>query len=321
MNKFVRWYNQNRKTVFVIAFIIALFIIIIQVLNSIVKTQNEQKRNNANNGNSSTNTSTTISEPNTSVITGEKVPKNDNKANLNVIKEFIEYCNNGQIDKAYNMLTNECKELIYPSLEYFNNNYYKKIFYINRMYSLENWYSDMGLYTYYVKYTEDVLASGNVNSSDNKGDYITVVKSEEGYKLNISNYVGRQGKERARVKTREYGTITINWIDMYMDYTIANISIKNNSNNTICLDTKKDIDTMYMYDENAVRYTSFLNEIAQEQLIIRKGMTNTINIKFNKIYNPEREISGIVFSDVVLNYDNYISKVENKKKDLVNLEI
>ena len=311
MNRFIRWYNQNRQLFFTIVIIIAFALITIHTLNSILEKKQEQRKNDIVGGNSSTNTSTTISKTDESVITGEKVSEYDDQTNVNLIKQFIEYCNDGEVEKAYNMLSNECKEQIYPSLEHFKTNYYKKIFYINRMYNIENWYGMQNSYTYYIKYTEDVLATGNVNSSNNKSDYITVVRDNDQYYLNINSYVGRQKKNINQSNRNVY--IRINYIDMYMDYTIVNIDVENKTNNTICLDTKENVNTTYLYDTNNVKYKSFLNEIAEEQLVVRRNAKININIKFNKMYNPERELQGIAFSDIVLNYDNYINKTSKKE--------
>lgn len=318
MYRFIRWYNQNRMQFFIGLAIIVFIFLIIQVLNSIAEREQEQKKNNISNVNSSTSASTTISKTNESVITGDKVSNKDDNTNVNLIKEFVKYCNDREIDKAYDMLTDECKELLYPTLRDFGVNYWNKIFYINRMYTLENWYSDGIYFTYYIKYTEDVMATGNVNSQDNKGDYITVVKNNDEYKLNISSYVGRELKSKTVEKNNVQ--ITVNWFDMYIDYLNINVSVKNNTKNTICIDTKEDFESLYIYDENSVKYTSFLNEIAEEQLIVYRDMTSTLNIKFNKIYNPSREISGIVFSDVVSNYQNYIQKSEKKEKMIIEVK-
>lgn len=317
MHRFFRWYNENREVFFIIIAIIVFFLLIIQVLNSIVSRQEEEKRNSMTQQNITVN-NTINSEPNTSVITGEEITRSEATIAANAIKQFVNYCNNKQIENAYNMLTEECKTLIYPSLESFTENYYNRIFYINRMYNLENWYDDADLYTYYIKYTEDVLASGNLNSEDNKGDYITVVIDEEGYKLNISSYVGR------RIIDQQEGArgvnIKINWIDMYMDYAIANISAQNNTGGTICIDAKDESYSTYMYDENNVKYNSLLHENAEEQLMVRKNLTNTINIKFNKMYNTNREIMGIIFSNIITNYDEYRAGTSDKKTITINFE-
>jgi len=195
-----------------------------------------------------------------------------------------------------------------------------RIFYINRLYSLENWYSTVSHDTYYVKYTEDVLATGTTNSKDNLSDYITVEKGSNGNLLNINGFARCQIAGRS--KTSNGVTIRVNKLYEYMDYTIANITVTNNSKNTICIDSREDIDKTYLYDTNNVTYTAFLNENTDEELVVRSGIETNVNIKLNKLYNPtSRTIIGMEFKDVVLNYDSYIQGIEKKNKVTLDVEI
>ena len=108
MNKLVRFYNQNRYTVWIVILSIVAFIVMIQILNDFAYEQN-----NANiDINSSNNSSINY---NYSVITEQEISSNVS----DVIDEFIEYCNKGQIEEAYTMLSDECKVILYPSLEDF----------------------------------------------------------------------------------------------------------------------------------------------------------------------------------------------------------
>lgn len=317
MNKMIRWYNQNRGIFWAVIGAAALLIIIIQILNGIAKEEKEQKRKEIENRNSSTSQSTTISKTDESVITKEKVSAEVDKKNTDIIKEFVGYCNSNETEKAYNMLSEECKSLIYPNVETFRNNYHKKIFYIYRMYNLENWYSDLNSWVYYIKYTEDVLSTGNTNSADNKADYITVVKKQDGYYINISNYVKREECKKSNEEKKV--TLQVNWIDYYIDFAVLNITVKNDTDKVICLDTKKDNESMYLYDSNGVKYSSFLNENAEEQLVIYRNINNSINVKFNKMYNQEREIRGLMASDIVLNYENY--KENKEQKEVIKIDV
>lgn len=319
MSKLIRLYNQNRALIFGIIAIIALIIIIIQTLNGLVREDQETKRQNiAKEGNSSTSQSTTILGKDTSSITGEKDV--NNKQNTDIIKLFVKHCNEGKVEEAYNMLTDECKNQIYPSLERFKTLYYDRIFKINRMYTLENWYVSGNLATYYIKYTEDVLASGNANSKNNMGDYITVTRFANTNCLNISSYVGSKNINKSQTKNGI--TIEIEKMYMYMDYTMVSLKVKNTNKDLVSIDTKESLDTMYLYDTNGVRYSSFLNENAEEELIFRRNMEMTVEIKFNKMYNPtSREISGLALKDVVLNYENYKLKGEEKNKITFDIDI
>lgn len=74
---------------------------------------------------------------------------------------------------------------------------------------------------------------------------------------------------------------------MYMDYTIVNLKVKNNTDNIISIDTKQDVKTMYLYDTNVVKYMAFLNETPDVELQVRKDIEKSIDIKFDKIYSPK----------------------------------
>lgn len=311
MHKLIKLYNENRFVIIVIIIMIALGIIVLQTLNKLAGEERKAKLENiAKEANSSTSSqSTTISDGNTSAITGQEVK--NSVANTEIIKQFVKYCNEGKIENAYNMLTDDCKERIYPSLERFKTMYYEKIFKINRMYTLENWYEEGSSATYYIKYTEDVMASGNTESKNNMSDYITVTKQQMTNCLNINSYVGTKTINKSQVQNGI--NIEITKIHMYMDYTILDLKVRNLSKETIIIDTKENQETLYLYDLKGVKYTAFLNENSAEELKASKNMEIKTDIKFNKRYNPtSRDLSGLVLKDVVTNYENYTSRTEAK---------
>ena len=308
MHKLLRIYNQNR----------GLVIAIIQILNNLVAQDREARRQNILSVTPVPTDNKTIYQNSTSVLTGEKVQNIGQ--DTEVIKEFVKYCNDGEIEKAYNMLTADCKTRIYPSLEYFKKVYFDRIFTDKRMYKLENWYSTRNFTTYYIRYTEDVLSSGNISAESNQGDYITVVNQGDRKELNISSYVGASNINRS--STVDGVTVTVSKIHYYMDYTVLTLKVRNNTQNAICIDTKEKTGTMYLYDTNGVKYTAALNEKSVEEFTIRRNMGVNIDVKFNKTYNPEsRDLDGLKLKDIVLNYENYISNNEVKKKIEIDVGI
>ncbi len=311
MNKLIRLYNQNRLLVIAIVIIIALILIVIYTLNALAAEMQEKRSNERSNLKDNNIDKTAISQKDTSAITGEKVENNE--SNIQTIKRFIEYCNEGKYDLAYDMLSNECKTEVYPSLERFKTIYVDRMFNIKRMYTLENWYSSLYYDTYFVKYIEDILATGNVNSENNMSDYITVDKRGNKNYLNISNFVGYSNVNKSQ--TINGITVNVNKIYMYIDYTVLDFTVKNATNKMIKLDTKEKQRTMYLYDGNSIKYEASLNEIADEVLKIREKNQMNFKIKFNKMYNPEsRAIKGFGLKDVVLNYENYIEGAEEKEQ-------
>ena len=258
MYNLIRFYNQNRKKIFKIILIIVLIIGGIQLFNYFAKQSNnskyEQKNVINNNTNSVINDKNESQEliSNKSLISGGTVDSTKLKKDIEVINEFVEYCNKKDFYSAYNLLTEDCKEVMFPSIQDFYDIYYLNIFgNENRLHTIENWTGN----TYQIRYTEDILSSGNLNGNETKQDYITVIKNKDEKKLNINNYVGRNKSN----KETNYKNIKVNitTIDTYMDYEIYNLSVQNNTKNTILLDTGNDVNSVYLLDSKNMKYQFF----------------------------------------------------------------
>lgn len=311
MNRFIRWYNKNRKMFWIVIIITIMAI-------SLPRALNEYAKNNKNTS-SSINNTTTYNNKDYSVISGENVKKETNTENNNLINNFIEYCNNGETEKAYNTLSNECKNILYPTLEEFENKYYNKIFENKKSYQIQAWFSNENYNTYKINLKEDILATGNANSPSIE-DYYTVVYKDNDYKLNINNYIGNieinKSNEKDKIKMSVLNK------DVFMDYEIYNISVENETGKTILLDSLTNTNTMYLEDSNKLHYDAYSHEIVKEELRVRA--VKDINIKFNKKYTTEREITQIVFSDIILDFDNYntySNKEEYKERITYNCSL
>lgn len=307
MYKLIRFYNQNRKQIIKIILIIVFIIAIIQLLNYLSKNKtNDNSVKNQTTNSIVNNKQELISDK--SAISGKSVSEAKLQKDTDIIGEFIKYCNEKNINSAYELLTNECKEVMFPTVEDFYNIYYKAIFNEeNKVYTVENWSGDI----YQVRITEDILSTGKIDNSETKQDYITIVKENGKNKLNINNYVGRKNLN----KTTKYKNIevTITDIDTYMDYEIYNLSIENNSENTILLDTSDDTKSVYLLDSKNMKYYFYNHEIMQNKLIIQSKFKNDLQIKFSNSYSSSRTIKDLVFSKMILNYEEY-SKIQDKNQ-------
>ena len=309
MYNLIRFYNQNRKKIFKIILIIVFIIGMIQLLNYFAKNPQLMKNNGQvlpNNiiVNNNKVDSQLVSDK--SLISGERVPTEKLETDSQVIEEFIEYCNNKEINEAYELLTNSCKEVMFPTIQDFYNIYYMNIFNEEkRIYTIQNWSSSI----YQVRFTEDILSSGKLYGNETKQDYISIKREDGKNKVNINSYIERYKTNR---KT-EYKDIeiTVTSIDRYMDYEVYNLSVKNNSEDTILLDTYDDTTSIYLLDNKGMKYYSNKGGLIENKLIVEGKFTNTLQIKFNNSFSSSREIKNLVFSKLVLNYNEYLD-VENK---------
>lgn len=307
MNRFMRWYNQNRKTVWKLIGIIVIVIIVIQLINHYYKVKNEEELNN----NSQTQNTTTNSSINSnynnvrvddknSVLSGSEISSSQEEQ-IKVIDTFVDYCNKGDVESAYQLLTDECKQEMYPQLDNFVNSYYNETFANSEKdASVENWTGNI----YKVQIHDNMLATGKYSKETTKQDYITIIETEdEQYRLNINGYIERdeinKSKEDKQIK------MTVKYADTYMDYAKYTIEITNNSNQTISLDDRANVESMYIRDDNGNHYPAYTHEINSAELQVSPRETKEVTIKYYSKYGSTKDINRLVFSKMILNYGAY----------------
>lgn len=77
-----------------------------------------------------------------------------------MLEEYIEACNDGNYQKAFQMLSDECKEYEFNNSILSYQDYVLTKMPNPKQYSIQNYSNNDGLYTYQIKYTDDFLATG-----------------------------------------------------------------------------------------------------------------------------------------------------------------
>jgi len=290
-NNIVRWYNKNRKNIWITILTITAILGMIHTLNNYYEKKQEYSLE-------SNESYITHNDTNYSVISQEKIDKEVSQKSVDIIDNFFKYCNNNEIENAYNLLSYECKEELYPTIEEFKQKYYNRIFTENKNYETVLWITSANRNVYRVEIMSDLLATGGKDYMPIE-DYYTIIKENENYKLNISSYVGKDYINASK----EEDNININVIskEIYMDYEKYEIQIQNNTGNKLIFNNKQNTDSIYIKDENDLQYIAFLNEITSNELEILNGTTKTLEIKFNRGFKPTIDIEEIVFGDIVIN--------------------
>ncbi len=186
MHNLMRFIRQNKKQIIKVALIVAFFILMLQLLNYFAANQTS---NDSNRKSDIYNTSNGTILSDKSAVSGGSISTSEiNKVNSK-IDEFVKYCNEHNTEEAYNILSDSCKEELYPEINDFISNYYEPLFKDEkRNYSIENWASN----TYIVKFTGDLLATGKSANDSTYQDYITIIEENGQTKLNINKYIGRE---------------------------------------------------------------------------------------------------------------------------------
>ena len=185
MRKLIRYFNQNRTKILLIVSIIVFLIIFVRVLNYIIKTNIQEERNNVSNSYSEGYRDTTL--PEETIISGDEISKEDAEEDRNIIESFVKACNSKDYATAYNMLTDDCKNIVFSgTMDSFVKNYCDLIFQTSKTYQLEGWISKAEGQTYKVTYLEDnILATGGISEGLNYTDYITITRENGEDKLSI----------------------------------------------------------------------------------------------------------------------------------------
>lgn len=313
--KLAEWYVRNKSKIMLAIF----FFVVIAVISLIVGILGRIKRDevvNTTTGNIQVepepvaNFTDIYVEGEESVVTGEEITSSQ-VTMLEYVNQFVDLCNAQQVEEAYNLLSDECKEEVYPSLDSFRTNYYDAIFNgQKRNISVESWANNI----YKVKYELDALSTGVYTEENAVQDYISVTRNEnnEG-KLNVNGYIGRS--EINKTQNSNNITITVLRRDRYMDYETYTYSMTNNTNNTILLDDKESTNNMYLEDENGNQYTAYIHELSDAELILTPGETKEITIKYYNRYSTTKNITNIVFNKIILNYN------ENAVRQVARVQI
>ena len=280
------FYNKNRKKVWRIIIIIAFAFALLQLANGIAKDNNRKKleqsqikiQENLNKKVEKSNNNVSKAETNSDIY-------------ISTIEQFMDFCNNKQLDKAYEMLTDKCKEQMFNNIETFERIYYSSAFENRKKeYSVEKWINN----TYMIKINESSLALGKVSKDNQKIDYITPVKDKDGnYKLNINNYIGYE--ELKAVKEQDNIKYEVTGRNVYMNFEEYTIKVSNNSNSDIKLDPLDNTNSLYIQDNNGSTYPAYKHELTEEMMTIGRGHTREISIKFYSSYLSSKSTAYIVF--------------------------
>jgi len=311
MRNIIRLFNQNRKLIIIVVGVIAFIIIIIQLLNSIVKENNKNKN---------TNQIANIREnqedlPSQSIITGEKVDTEVTKSNVSIIEEFVEKCNNNDIEGAYNMLTDECKEALFPTQGDFESKYYNIIFTSKKVADIDNFRNGIGLYTYRVKIYNNILSTGNASDTSSHQDYMTIDEKSENGKLNVYSFI--TSKQLGEEVEKDGVIVRVVRKEIYKDNEKYQVEVQNTNKNPIVLDTKESNNRIYIIDSNGTKYYSNVYDMSKVSLEIPANFTKEYTFKFNKIYNTGLTTKSINFIDIVIDYEGYINGTEDVSDRLV----
>ncbi|NLC87771.1 MAG: hypothetical protein GX682_03225 [Clostridiaceae bacterium] len=302
----LKYYHENRIGIWITIIAIIIIIIAIQTINGIIKNNNGVKSNNLSNQNDIIKEQDYKNNLNPNILISDTEVVKEKQL---IIDQFIRYCNTGKIQKAYDLLSDNCKKQLFPTLEIFKQNYYNINFQTTRLYSKEKFLEK----TYKIKLYEDILSTGNANSKVIE-DYYTIINKDDNVKINISNYINEINLDKSMSNNK----LKVNIVkkQVYKEYEEYEINITNLTYNDILLDSQETTKSIYLTGNKNVQYYSLSHEMSTNDLVVKSKGTKTIFIKFNKEYNSNSTINSLNFTDIIENNEEY-QKI-NKKSEYKN---
>lgn len=286
------FFNKNGKLVLRVIAIIFSILFIIKSLNfyyeNTGKRESEEIANNIRQGETK--------------ITQEDYTTKSNSVEI-TMASFVNYCNSKELVNAYEMLTDECKKAMFPTIEDFERIYINNIYNVKRNYDLARWSTEGNKITYLVTLYEDMLTTGG--NSKSTQEYCTFIKQDdETYKLNINNYI--YGQNLNVEKSVDGIVIKVKHVNVYQEYEELEVTVTNNRNTTICLTENKN--NVYLEKPQNTKYSSINSRFDRNELILLEAKKErTFNIKFNKQYDTYNMGGELVIEDVILDYDKYLN--------------
>ena len=212
--------------------------------------------------------------------------------NIKIVEEFIHACYSNEFEKAYGILSNDCKDNIFQTESKFEEEYGKKLGINFGKKEIEKLDEDK------YKITYEIFPEVDYKKENKREelfiDVYTVVIENGQKKLNINNYIGEKqiGKSTEFMENR----IKVENKQIYLNYEIYNISIKNNAQENIFLDCSKD--STYAEDRDNNNYNGEFVNIAQNnnQIQINSNQNQNISLIIFKDYSTQTYVEKIYFN-------------------------
>lgn len=243
-----------------------------------------------------------------------EVPNKVQEVAENAVELYVEACNQGKYQKAYNMLSDACKKYEFKdSVEDFQKHVLEKMP-TPKKYSIQN-YSNYGdYYIYQVKYFDDLLATGLTNTEYTyTTEKLVLMKNSKGeYEIAVGNFI--EYKEINNVAENEYVKIDIK--DKLVRYSTETYQVKftNRTEDIIVIQDGYQEDEVALVLSGEYRGMENLNST----IILQPEESKTVDLGFMKFADDGDESQSILFGNVRVleNYAGTDSTTEIKSQEI-----
>lgn len=257
----------------------------------------------------------TTQTPQISVMnSGERVNKKVQASAEEFIEEYVDACNQGKYQKAFAMLSEDCKEYEFSGdVENFALHVLDKMP-TPKQYSIQNYSNVNGYYIYEVKYIDDILATGLTNSeyTFTTEKLVLSKNSKGGFNIAVGNFI--ENRKINNVSENDYLKIDVkNCLVRYSTETYE-VQFTNRTDYTIVIADN--------YEENEVaialsgEYRG--TENSNNTIVLAPEESITLKLGFMKFIDDNDETQSILFNNirVLENYPGVFATYDEKKAEI-----
>lgn len=225
---------------------------------------------------------------NTAIFEG-KIDESDKDAFSDYIEKFYNHCNKKEYEQAYAMISNECKEKLFPTIEEFKKDIDQKFDKL-KAYDYQNLSNVDNTYVYQFYLFDDVSAYGANSIPDKKIYYIAITKNnDKDIKISLNGYLN---SEDLNYKYDINGmSIKIKRRDIYYDHVdyIFTINNKNKENVVFRYDNAK-----LIVSNNNRDYTFSNTSHVLSYIFINAYQEKDIKMSFEKSFDTTRVKENLI---------------------------
>lgn len=299
--KLLHFFRKNKKIIFIVICVWA----IVFFINLLLKNYEPKPQLQ------------TTYEPHTSVLDNSKtVSKNISNPIEDKIEEYVGYCNNAEWQKAYNMLSDACKEYSFNhDIQEFMKYVYTKMP-TPKKYAIQDYSNDGNTYIYQIKYTDDFLATGLTNTTYQYTEEKMIFKRQKDGSLEmaVGNFV--DFGDIKNISENNYVKIDVKSVIKYYSVEVYNIKITNRTENTIVIaDGQEENEVMLNLKSSEARNM----DKKEDGIVLGPQESRTLGISFQKFYDNEDDARSITFGAIRV-MEKY-SGTENVPDEVIQAEI
>lgn len=277
--KIRHFFKKNAKIIFIVVCIWA----IVFFVNLFLKNYKPQV------------TLQTTYEPHTSVMdANSSVPKKVSNRIEEMLEEYVGYCLEGNVESAYEMLSDHCKEYSFNNeIDYFTEYMTGKIGSAKR-YAIQNYSNDGNTYIYQIKYSEDILATGLTNTTYYYTEEKIVFKKQKNgtIEMSVGNFIDYE--DIKNIAENDYLKVDVKFVEKYYSVERYKVVLTNRSDYTIVIADGQEANEILLKlaSEDTRTTTAFKN------IVLQPNESQTVTLEFAKFYDNDNEASSLTFGSV-----------------------